>query len=62
MFKDPTPAHRNLIPVGRFGQPEEIAQVVELLITNSYMTDKVWGTVLSTFSLGVTPYMIYKLG
>jgi NAD(P)-dependent dehydrogenase (short-subunit alcohol dehydrogenase family) len=27
--------------VGRFGQPEEIAQVVELLITNSYMTDKV---------------------
>jgi hypothetical protein len=27
--------------VGRFGQPEEIAQVVELLVTNSYMTDKV---------------------
>jgi len=27
--------------VGRFGQPEEVAQVVELLVTNSYMTDKV---------------------
>jgi 3-oxoacyl-[acyl-carrier protein] reductase len=42
--------------VGRFGQPEEIAQVVELLITNSYMTDKVWGSVLSTFS-----HLIYDL-
>ncbi|KAI0248521.1 hypothetical protein BJV78DRAFT_1131256, partial [Lactifluus subvellereus] len=31
----------DLVPVGRFGQPEEIAQVVELLVTNSYMTDKV---------------------
>jgi len=41
MFKDPTPAHLDLIPVGRFGQPEEIAQVVELLITNSYMTNKI---------------------
>lgn len=29
------------MPVGRFGQPEEVAQVVELLVTNSYMTDKV---------------------
>ncbi|KAI0280468.1 putative short-chain dehydrogenase/reductase [Russula aff. rugulosa BPL654] len=41
MFKDPTPAHRDLVPVGRFGQPEEVAQVVELLVTNSYMTDKI---------------------
>jgi len=41
MFRDPTPAHRDLIPVGRFGQPEEVAQVVELLVTNSYMTDKI---------------------
>jgi len=41
MFKDPTPAHRDLIPVGRFGQPEEVAQIVELLVTNSYMTDKI---------------------
>ena len=29
--------------MGRFGQPEEVAQVVELLVTNSYMTDKVRG-------------------
>ncbi|KAI0262081.1 NAD-binding protein [Gloeopeniophorella convolvens] len=41
MFKNPSAAHRDLIPVGRFGQPEEIAQVVELLVTNSYMTDKI---------------------
>ncbi|KAH9975000.1 putative short-chain dehydrogenase/reductase, partial [Lactifluus volemus] len=41
MFNNPTAAHRDLVPVGRFGQPEEIAQVVELLVTNSYMTDKV---------------------
>ena len=27
--------------MGRFGQPEEIAAVVELLVTNSYMTNKV---------------------
>ncbi|EIM84938.1 NAD-P-binding protein, partial [Stereum hirsutum FP-91666 SS1] len=31
----------NLIPMGRFGMPEEIAAVVELLISNSYMTNKV---------------------
>ena len=34
-------SYQNLVPVGRFGQPEEVAQVVELLVTNSYMTDKV---------------------
>jgi 3-oxoacyl-[acyl-carrier protein] reductase len=41
MFSEPTVAHRDLVPVGRFGQPEEVAQVVELLVTNSYMTDKI---------------------
>ncbi|KAI0030036.1 NAD-binding protein [Vararia minispora EC-137] len=41
MFKEPTEAHRNLIPMGRFGQPEEIAQAVELLVTNGYMTNKI---------------------
>lgn len=40
MFANPTLEHRNLIPVGRFGQPEEVAQVVELLVTNAYMTNK----------------------
>lgn len=34
-------SEQDLVPVGRFGQPEEVAQVVELLVTNSYMTDKV---------------------
>lgn len=28
--------------MGRFGMPEEIAAVVELLISNSYMTNKVF--------------------
>lgn len=27
--------------MGRFGMPEEIAAIVELLISNSYMTNKV---------------------
>ena len=37
--------------MGRFGQPEEVAQVVELLVTNSYMTDKVRGLYLRSCSL-----------
>ncbi|KZV65611.1 NAD(P)-binding protein [Peniophora sp. CONT] len=41
MFANPTMEHRNLIPLGRFGQPEEVAQVVELLISNAYMTNKI---------------------
>jgi 3-oxoacyl-[acyl-carrier protein] reductase len=41
--------------VGRFGQPEEVAQVVELLITNSYMTDKVREPCIELFLL-VTVY------
>ena len=36
--------------MGRFGQPEEVAQVVELLITNSYMTDKVREPCIVNFS------------
>ena len=67
MFSEPTVAHRvcgvlafafsllmscqDLVPVGRFGQPEEVAQVVELLVTNSYMTDKVG-------DLGVSAYWV----
>ena len=43
MFANPTQEHRNLIPLGRLGQPEEVAQVVELLLTNAYMTNKVRG-------------------
>ena len=29
------------IPVNRFGEPDEIASIVELLITNAYLTNKV---------------------
>jgi len=28
-------------PVGRFGEPEEVASTVELLATNAYMTNKI---------------------
>jgi 3-oxoacyl-[acyl-carrier protein] reductase len=30
------------IPVGRFGKPEEVASVVEVMIGNSYVSNKVW--------------------
>jgi len=30
------------IPVGRLGKPEEIASVVELLVTNAYLTNKIF--------------------
>ncbi|VDC04516.1 unnamed protein product [Peniophora sp. CBMAI 1063] len=41
MFANATDEHRKLIPLQRFGQPEEVAQVVELLLTNAYMTNKI---------------------
>ncbi|KAL0948232.1 hypothetical protein HGRIS_010832 [Hohenbuehelia grisea] len=41
MNKDPSPEWRNLIPVGRFGMPAEVAACVELLATNGYMTNKI---------------------
>ncbi|THH14503.1 hypothetical protein EW146_g5840 [Bondarzewia mesenterica] len=44
----PTTAHLDLIPMGRFGQPEEIAAIVELLICNAYMTNKVRPNPLSS--------------
>jgi len=30
-----------MIPVGRLGVPDEIASIVEVLVTNAYMTNKV---------------------
>lgn len=30
-----------MIPIGRFGVPEEISSVVEMLVMNAYMTNKV---------------------
>ncbi|EIN04398.1 NAD(P)-binding protein [Punctularia strigosozonata HHB-11173 SS5] len=40
MMANPPDEHKRLIPVGRFGQPEEIASIVELLVLNAYMTNK----------------------
>jgi len=33
-----TPAQPDMIPIGRFGTPEEVAQVVILLVQNNYIT------------------------
>lgn len=33
---------RAKIPVGRFGKPEEVASVVEVMIGNGYVSNKVW--------------------
>ncbi|KAJ3772600.1 NAD-binding protein [Lentinula raphanica] len=41
MMSNPTDEMRNMIPVGRLGIPNEIASIVELLVTNAYMTNKI---------------------
>ncbi|KAJ3746030.1 NAD-binding protein [Lentinula detonsa] len=41
MMSNPTDEMRNMIPVGRLGVPNEIASIVELLVTNAYMTNKI---------------------
>ncbi|KIK54769.1 hypothetical protein GYMLUDRAFT_48464 [Collybiopsis luxurians FD-317 M1] len=41
MMSNPTDEMRKMIPVGRLGVPDEIASVVELLVTNAYMTNKI---------------------
>ncbi|KAI5118777.1 hypothetical protein M0805_005658 [Coniferiporia weirii] len=42
MLANPTEEIRALIPVGRFGKPDEVASVVELLVTNAYLTNKIF--------------------
>ncbi|TFK66067.1 NAD-binding protein [Pluteus cervinus] len=41
MLANPSDELRKRIPVGRFGLPDEIASVVELLVCNAYMTNKI---------------------
>ncbi|TFK51559.1 NAD-binding protein [Heliocybe sulcata] len=41
MMSNPNPENLKMIPVGRFGQPEEIASIVEMLVGNAYMTNKI---------------------
>ncbi|KAF9267195.1 NAD-binding protein [Marasmius fiardii PR-910] len=41
MFSNPSQELRSMIPVGRFGLPKEIASIVEVLVTNAYMTNKI---------------------
>ncbi|KAF5319409.1 hypothetical protein D9619_008631 [Psilocybe cf. subviscida] len=41
MMAKPSDELKAKIPVGRFGLPDEIASIVEMLVTNSYMTNKI---------------------
>ncbi|GJJ14243.1 hypothetical protein Clacol_008507 [Clathrus columnatus] len=41
MFSDPNSPLKDKIPVKRFGQPEDISSAIELLVSNSYMTNKI---------------------
>jgi len=41
MMANATDETRRLIPVGRMGLSHEIASIVELLVTNAYMTNKI---------------------
>lgn len=41
MMANPSEELGKRIPIGRFGLPHEVASVVELLVTNAYMTNKI---------------------
>jgi len=41
MFSNPSDEIRNTIPIGRLGKPHEVASVVEMLVTNDYLTNKI---------------------
>ncbi|KAJ3565516.1 hypothetical protein NP233_g7584 [Leucocoprinus birnbaumii] len=41
MMANPSEELGKRIPIGRFGVPQEVASVVELLVTNAYMTNKI---------------------
>ncbi|KAJ3486286.1 hypothetical protein NLI96_g4355 [Meripilus lineatus] len=41
MIPESTEELRSKIPIGRLGQPDEIAEIVALLATNAYMTNKI---------------------
>ncbi|PPQ68125.1 hypothetical protein CVT24_002951 [Panaeolus cyanescens] len=41
MMKNPSDELKARLPVGRFGKPDEIASIVEMIVLNSYMTNKI---------------------
>ncbi|KAJ7629482.1 NAD-binding protein [Mycena polygramma] len=41
MMSNPTDEIKNMIPIGRLGKPHEVASVVETLVTNAYLTNKI---------------------
>ena len=48
MMANPSPEIRAKIPIGRLGKPDEIANIVLMLVQNGYMTNKVCCYVLYT--------------
>nr|GAT57963.1 NAD-binding protein [Mycena chlorophos] len=41
MMANPSDEIRNMIPIGRLGKPDEVASVVEMLVSNAYLTNKI---------------------
>ncbi|KAJ7038580.1 NAD-binding protein [Mycena alexandri] len=41
MMANPSDEIKNMIPIGRLGKPHEVASVVETLMTNEYLTNKI---------------------
>jgi len=41
MMRNPSDEIKNMIPIGRLGKPHEVASVVETLVTNEYLTNKI---------------------
>ncbi|KAJ7262716.1 NAD-binding protein [Mycena haematopus] len=41
MMANPSEEIRNMIPIGRLGKPHEVASVVETLVMNEYLTNKI---------------------
>ncbi|KAJ7334828.1 NAD-binding protein [Mycena albidolilacea] len=41
MMANPSDEIKSMIPIGRLGKPHEVASVVETLVTNAYLTNKI---------------------
>ncbi|KAJ7119575.1 NAD-binding protein [Mycena epipterygia] len=41
MMANPSDEIKSMIPIGRLGKPHEVASVVEVLVTNPYLTNKI---------------------
>ncbi|THU98559.1 NAD-binding protein [Dendrothele bispora CBS 962.96] len=41
MMANPSDEIKKMIPIGRLGVPDEIASIIQMLVTNAYMTNKI---------------------